>query len=249
MTCALEIYPKVKRLIPGSARILLRNWLTQRKQRQYAPLTLAETFERIYHAKIWCGGDAFSPNSGTGSTGRYVVEYCALITAVLRQNNVRSLADLGCGNFNTGRVLAGMAESYTGVDIAQPVIDVNTRVHAGEGVRFVRADLTRDALPPADAAILRQVLQHLTNAEVASALRNVLRTYSMALVTEHIYVGPGARPNRDMAHGPGTRVPLRSGVLIDQAPFGVRATVLGDIDYAPNQVLRTWAVQGGQTAC
>jgi hypothetical protein len=213
----------VKRLIPAFARSLLRNWRTQRRQRQYAPLTLEETFERVYHAKAWCGGDALTPNSGTGSTGRYVVEYCALITAVLRQNNVRSLADLGCG--------------------------VNTRVHAGEGVRFVRADVTRDALPPADAAILRQVLQHLTNAEVALALSNVLRTYSMALVTEHIYVGPGARPNRDMAHGPGTRVPLRSGVLIDQAPFGVRATVLGDIDYAPNQVLRTWAVRGGETAC
>jgi hypothetical protein len=69
----------------------------------------------------------------------------------------------------------------------------------------MQADLTRDALPPAEATIVRQVLQHLTNAEIAPALRNVLTTYALAI---HIYTGPGTKPKLDIARGPGTRVPL-----------------------------------------
>jgi SAM-dependent methyltransferase len=247
----------IKRFIPGSAKRLIRDWRTQRLQLEYAPLTLADAFDRIYHTNAWGGGDAVTPGSGLGSTGRYVVEYCAIVATLLREHNVGTIADLGCGNFNTGKVIAEMAEHYTGVDIARPVIDANTRIHAGEHVHFVRADLTRDALPPADAAIVRQVLQHLTNAEVAAALSNVMRTYSLAIVTEHIYTGPGARPNLDIAHGPGTRVPLKSGVLIDQAPFSVRAALAGDIEYARHETLRTWVVRSrvvrsrgeGQPAC
>jgi SAM-dependent methyltransferase len=221
-------------------------------QQRYAPLTLAETFDRVYKTQAWGGGGAGAPNSGTGSTGRYVIEYCAMISKLLRQHEVSSIADLGCGNFNTGRILAGMTARYTGVDIAQAVIEANTREHAG--VHFVRADLTRDVLPPADAAIVRQVLQHLTNAEIAAALRNILRTYALAIVTEHVYAGPGLAPNLDMAHGPGTRVHRRSGVFLDRAPFGVEATVTGDIAYAPNQytsneVLRTWTVVRTGTGC
>jgi SAM-dependent methyltransferase len=233
----------IKRSIPGSVKRLIRGWRTQRLQRQYAPLTLAEAFDRVYHTNAWGGGDAVTYGSGVGSTGRYVMEYCALAATLFREYHVSTVADLGCGNFNTGKVIAEMAEHYTGVDIAQPVMDANTRIHAGERVRFVRADLTRDALPPADAAIVRQVLQHLTNAEVAAALGNILHTYSLAIVTEHIYTGPGAQPNLDIAHGPGTRVPLKSGVLIDHAPFSVRAALVQDIEYAPHEMLRTWVVR------
>lgn len=232
------------RFLPGSAKNLIRSWCTNQIQQQYAALTIEETFDRIYNTNAWVGDDSVAANSGEGSTGQYVAEYCRLIETVLYEYRVRTIADLGCGNFNIGKVIAGMVESYTGIDIAQPVIDANTRIHAGARVQFMRADLTRDALPPAEVGIVRQVLQHLTNAEIASALSNVLRTYALAIITEHIYTGPGAKPNLDIAHGPGTRVPFKSGVLIDQSPFSLRATVVGDIHYAPNEVLRTWAVQG-----
>lgn len=91
---------------------------------------------------------------------------------------------------------------------------------------------------------MRQVFQHLTNPEITAALHNILRRYSLVFVTEHIYLGPNAKPNIDMPHGPGTRVPDESGVQIDLPPFSTNARTIGDIAYAPNEVLRTWAVQG-----
>jgi SAM-dependent methyltransferase len=157
---------------------------------------------------------------------------------------VDSVADLGCGDFNTGRIISGFVARYIGVDIAPAVIDANTRAHATGRISFLQADLTRDLLPPAGAAILRQVLQHLTNKEICAVLNNVLRTYPLTFITEHVYIGRNAIPNLDIPHGPGTRVPMNSGVLVNRPPFSVKAVPLGDIQYARDEVLRTWAVEG-----
>ncbi len=177
-----------------------------------------------------------------GSTGRYASEYLALLGGLLPALRVASIADLGCGNFKVGVAVAGMVAQYVGVDIAHSVIDHNIRAHASDHVRFVRADLTCDPLPIADAALVRQVLQHLSNSEIQAALANILSTYPLVFITEHVYAGPECVPNIDILHGPGTRVPMRSGVFVDQPPFNLRAKLMSDIYYAPGEVLRTWVV-------
>ena len=232
----------LKRFLPRGAQApAIRLW-TSFIQRGYAPLALADTFDRIYRSGAWGGGQEGSLRSGKGSTGRYAEEYGHLITHLLRGYSIESVADLGCGNFNTGKLIAALGVGYTGVDIAECVVHANTRAYAKARVAFVRCDLTCDRLPLADAAIVRQVLQHLTNSEVSAALDNVLRTYPLAFITEHVYIGRNAKPNLDQSHGPGTRVPFHSGVFIDQPPFNLTARQAEDIHYAPGEVLRTWVV-------
>jgi len=231
----------VKRYLPARVSTFVTRVRTDRRQKQYGRMDLAATFEQIYRTGEWDTVNDGALNSGIGSRGRYVEEYFTLLRAELLRHNVRSVADLGCGDFTIGRLIASLVP-YVGVDIAQAVIDRNVRTHSSERVRFVRADLTRDALPDADAAIVRQVLQHLGNAEVKAALQNVLGSYRLAIVTEHVYIGPGARPNVDIDHGPATRVPKYSGVFIDQPPFSIPADHACDIQYAPDEVLRTWIV-------
>ena len=231
--------------MPRAVNYRIVRWRTNREQRRYASLSLAEAFDQIYDLDAWAdGGERAALNSGPGSTGRYKEEYCVLLRNLLQAHDVKSVADLGCGNFNTGTAIATMVGHYTGVDIAQTVIDANLRAYSSDHVHFERGDLTQTPLPFADAAIVRQVLQHLTNAEVGAALDNVRRTYPLAFITEHVYVGRSTSPNLDMPHGPGTRVPMRSGIFIDQPPFNATAMAVGDIPYAPSEVLRTWIVTG-----
>ncbi len=238
-----RIRATVKTAIPRPVKSIIQRWRANQVQRQYAALSLADTFDRIYQSNAW-GGAASLPKSGTGSADRYVDAYCQLLRPLLKAHGIESVADLGCGDFNTGRAVAGMVREYTGVDISQRMVDANARQYGGDRIRFIQADLTRDPLPPAGAAILRQVLQHLTNAEVMAVLDNVLRTYALAIVTEHIYTGRDATPNLDIAHGPGTRVPAKSGVYIDRAPFSRQASPAGDIPFDVDEVLRTWVVSG-----
>jgi SAM-dependent methyltransferase len=231
--------------MPRAAEDWINRWLANRVHQRYAGLSLSDTFDRIYQSEAWGRGGA-TLNSGWGSAGKYAEEYGTLLRDLLVRYGIESVADLGCGDFNTGKLISAMVPAYTGVDITQQIVDLNTREYANERVSFVRADITRDALPPAGAAIVRQVFQHLSNREVQLALDNVLRTYPIAFVTEHIYVCPDSRPNLDISHGPGTRVHKRSGLLIDRPPFNKNAVVVGDITRAPDEVLRTWAIAGSR---
>lgn len=240
-----KIKSTIRSFCPAPLRAVYTRFRAQQTQQQYKLLSRADAFERIYACAAWGGEPANrKPRSGSGSTGRYAAEYCVMIERLLKAHKTRSVADLGCGNFNIGAVIASMVPQYVGVDIAQSVISHNTRAYAGEHVRFVRADVTSDPLPAADVALVRQVLQHLTNTEIKAALSNTLSIYPVVYVTEHIYSGPRCVPNIDIPHGPGTRVPFRSGVFVDRPPYNLHAELVGDIYYAPREVLRTWVVKG-----
>jgi len=68
---------------------------------------------------------------------------------------------------------------------------------------------------------VRQVFQHLSNAQVAHALSK-LHGYERVLVTEHHPSdGPKVRPNLDKVHGFDTRLDRRSGIYLDAAPFSI----------------------------
>ncbi len=221
-----------------------RDWGFRRQlYRDYSRRSLAETFDHIYAHQMWGREDDATLFSGVGSRGICLERYCTLIAPEIQRRAIRRLVDIGCGDFNTGAQLARMVEDYTGVDVSERVIETNSRLHATSTRRFIRGDATTDQLPPGDAAVIRQVLQHLSNDEIARALANARATYRIVFVTEHIHAHAEVRPNQDIAHGPGTRVERRSGVMLDRAPFHLPATLIGDIPYVEDEVFRTWVIE------
>jgi len=229
--------------MPAPVNDLYSAFRARQIQGRYKSLSCADAFDRIYATGFWGGGaSASTPHSGFGSRGRWASEYCTLLEGLLRSFRTATVADLGCGDFSVGEVIAGMVADYVGVDIAESVIAHNVRAYASDRVRFVRADLTHDPLPPADVALVRQVLQHLSNAEIQAALRNIVSTYPIVYVSDEVYTGPKCVPNLDMPHGPSTRVHFRSGVFIDRPPFNLPAKFVSDIYWGLTVVLRTWEV-------
>jgi SAM-dependent methyltransferase len=240
----MSIKATLKQLLPSRVQYFYARLRSQKIQRQYQSLSLTDAFAKIYESGAWgpWASDGM-PSSGLGSRPEYVEQWCSLVETELRSRRVGTVADLGCGNFAVGMAVTRFGYAVIGVDIAQPVVDWDRRVYPSERVSFVQADLASDPLPYADAAIVRQVLQHLSNSEVERVLANILRTYPLAFITEHVYAGPGCVPNIDMPHGPGTRVPMRSGIFVDRCPFSIPARILGDIYIAPREVMRTWVVE------
>ncbi len=149
------------------------------------PANLETTFDRVYLADMWGAEPGSELYSGSGSRGEQAEAYCRMMGPEIARRGIRSLVDVGCGDFRVGAVLAGMVDEYTGVDVSKLVIEVNQRKHATESRRFVQADATRDRLPGADAVVVRQVLQHLNNEEIGRLLDNVRKTYPVAFITEH----------------------------------------------------------------
>jgi hypothetical protein len=161
--------------------------------------------------------------------------YISLVKAYAEAHKLRTVVDGGCGDFSVGSRLAPSFERYLALDVSSRIIELNRRRYAdwsAKGVRFEIADMTSATLPTADLVLIRQVLQHLTNAEIEKILQNLQSSqWRRALITEHVTDPDGnQRPNLDLpSHTARTRLYLGSGVFLDKPPFSLRANRLATI--------------------
>jgi hypothetical protein len=106
-----------------------------------------------------------------------------------------------------------------------PHYNSNDFVTEGNRANFSRCPLVTDELPRADIAVLRQVLQHLSNRQITDVLPRLLSRYKYILLTEHLPLR-SFRPNLDNPTGPGIRLEFNSGVVLTEPPFNVRAACI-----------------------
>jgi hypothetical protein len=204
----------------------------------YQQLSARETFKEIYRSKAWGSRHDARFCSGDGSCREDVVgPYCERVNAFICKNHIQTIVDLGCGDFMVGSRLLNPQRTYTAIDIVPELLEENRQRFAGMPVTFICRDIISDELPDADLCLVRQVLQHLSNKEILHILPKLAK-YKYVLITEHVYVGSGLRPNVDKPHGPGTRIPHRSGVFVDRPPFRCNATTFFEIPLAEKEALR-----------
>ena len=217
--------------------LYLRLWVLPRIHRKYASLPLKATFQEIYSTKSW--GDNGAPFcSGQGSSGPVSTQYCDAVIGFIRDHQIRSVVDLGCGDFAVGRrIVEATGVDYIGIDVVPELIEHHVQTVNLPRVTFRLADITSDPLPSGDLCLVRQVLQHLSNDEIAKVILNV-KTFPMVLVAEDVPLNPRSF-NRDKPHGPDVRGYYSSGVYLDQPPFSVPAKELWSFELRQEARLRT----------
>jgi hypothetical protein len=90
------------------------------------------------------------------------------------------------------------------------------------GVEFKTLNMIEDELPPGDIAFVRQVLQHLSNDQIAKFVARASACYKFLVVTEHLPSDANFKHNSDKLTGPGTRMGHDSGVVLTSPPFNLR---------------------------
>lgn len=212
----------IKPLVPSFLLEKYRQVHREQIQGANARKTAAEVFSEVYRRKLWGTGEgAFY--SGPGSDPENASLYCDLVRDVvlsLRRPEV-TIVDLGCGDFRVGSQFLAPGVRYIGIDVVSELIAHNTRAFGGGPVSFLCRDIVQDELPTGDICLVRQVLQHLSNAEIAMILYK-LRSYQVSLITEHYPKDlAGCTANVDKPHGGDVRFSDNSAVFLDQPPFSV----------------------------
>jgi hypothetical protein len=194
------------------------NHKDSKKQPIKKPWPTKAAMEQIYDNGLW-GTTSGAYYSGEGSHHPdIVVPYINAVTLFLGSfEDPISVCDLGCGDFNIGKELVPHTKNYTAIDIASNVIAYNKKKFQKENLKFLCLDIAVDPLPAADCALLRQVLQHLSNSEIQSIL-DQLRVYKYVILTEHLPEGDFV-PNKDIISGQGIRLKKQSGLNVLVAPF------------------------------
>ena len=157
--------------------------------------------------------------SGFGSYDSKIINSYleTVITFLESHNNSLTVCDLGCGDFNIGKHLTKYSKTYIAIDIVENLINRNKNLYKEDHLEFFCLDISKDELPPADCIILRQVLQHLSNAEIHKVI-NKMGIYKYAILTEHLPLG-NFIPNKDIIAGQGIRIKQNSGVDVLASPF------------------------------
>jgi len=232
----------VKKLIPSSILERRRRRISADNQQKFADKSVAETFSEIYENNAW-GGKAGEFYSGDGSTAEYADRYAQAIRQFIAENKIERVVDLGCGDFRVASKFVSEDFHYTGCDVVFSLVRHLNETRKSESVEFRCVNIVEDELPDGDLCLIRQVLQHLSNAEIAQVLANAQK-FKYLIITEH-YPNPNKEftPNLDIPHGPSVRVQFDSAVVLDKPPFDLKnVKTLLDVEAEEGTRIRTFLV-------
>lgn len=239
----------IKKLAKAILPVELVKWIgsvrSNRLQSSFIGLTTAQVFDRIYDEGLWGRNSLGDPLSGNGSHAEEIINpYIDIVGKFLGQLKRPVVVDLGCGDFEVGKKLVSFSSKYIACDISSKIIGINIEKYSDLGVEFKCLNLSRDELPRADVALIRQVLQHLSNQEIHDFVKkiNESKPYRYIILTEHLPVDNNFLPNIDKATGPGIRLDNNSGVVLNAHPFNmeyIKKIVLLDIPCGGESLIRT----------
>ena len=99
---------------------------------------LEETRERkfadIYESNKWVYG------SGVGSLPINNIDYIRFLRMFMERNNIRTVVDFGCGDWQFSQYIRWETVTYTGFDIVRPVIERNQSLFARDREERIAAE-------------------------------------------------------------------------------------------------------------
>jgi SAM-dependent methyltransferase len=137
--------------------------------------TLPERFSAIYKNRVWLNDRPSGVLSGLGSELGNTDNVRRELKPLLKRLETRTLLDLGCGDFSWMKEV-DLDCKYIGIDVVPEIISENQRRFASPRVVFQMLDATIDDLPEADTVLCREVLFHLSFADIWNALANMKRS-------------------------------------------------------------------------
>ena len=156
---------------------------------------LANVFGDIYRNRLWIGHESAS---GAGSDHAQTRQLIPALRTLIYAFDIRSIADIPCGDFHWMREALPTGINYIGGDIVSALIAENRRCYGRSGASFIEIDLTTDSLPAADLFICRDALVHLSFRHARAALAQICGSASRLLL---VTTFPGHECNVDVASG------------------------------------------------
>ncbi len=174
-----------------------------------------EVFTDIYKQGVWSWGVEWS--SGSGGNLANAREYVGFIQSFLKDKNIQTVVDLGCGDWDLSRHIDWSGIHYFGFDVVKHLIERNQQRYGTQTISFFQGDGTNASLPKADLLICKDVLQHLPNSHIFQILQQ-LPKFKYCLITNDVNSDTLTCNNDDTTLGG------YHGVDLTRAPFNISGT-------------------------
>nr|AEX62595.1 glycosyl transferase sugar-binding domain protein [Moumouvirus Monve] len=133
--------------------------------------TPKDIFENIYNTSTWGNG------SGPGSNPSYNREYIEVLKKLFDDLDIKSITDIGCGDWQFSRYIDFGNINYLGIDVVPHLIEINTKLFGKENIKFKHMDIINNSnqVENTDLIILKDVVQHWSTKTIIKVL-DVLKT-------------------------------------------------------------------------
>ena len=141
-------------------------------------------FSEIYRDNYWGSPESVS---GVGSQISYTENLRFKLNELIKNYDIETVCDAPCGDFNwIGEIVTENNLKYIGYDIVGKLVTQNNEKFGNKNIKFEVADICVDVLAPCDLLIVRDVLFHLSNADLVQFKSILLKTdFKYLLVSHH----------------------------------------------------------------
>jgi len=134
-------------------------------------------FTRIYDTNEWNG-------SGSGSYPEHTVGYRKFITDFIQKNNIKTVTDYGCGDWQFSRLIDWSSVNYLGIDCVKSLIDHHNSTYSAPNIRFEYIEQIENFFNyTGDLLLLKDVIQHWLCDEIVYFLDRAIANFNYILIT------------------------------------------------------------------
>lgn len=158
---------------------------------------MTKIFSSIYKGSWW--GDL----SGAGSVPDDNMDYIEFLVQFIEEHNIKSVVDLGCGDFRISRevFIDKPHISYCGIDCVPIIVRLLSKLYSSSPhIKFKCMDFYEDCnlIPPADLYLVKDVLQHWTDDHVVSFMDSLVSSHSYQYLLLTNDADPSAKRNHNI---------------------------------------------------
>lgn len=134
-------------------------------------------FTNIYEKNMWGNG------SGGGSTIESTVVFRGYIESFIKDNNIKTVIDYGCGDWRSTKLINWNGANYIGYDCVKSIIDFNINNYTKDNIKFEHKENLEDFFNvKSDLLIIKDVLQHWTNKDIEYFLQNIKNNFNYIII-------------------------------------------------------------------
>jgi ubiquinone/menaquinone biosynthesis C-methylase UbiE len=157
---------------------------------------LKTMFTSTYIGKMWDEGGSVS---GAGSSLQYTEHIRTIVLDVINKNNIQTIWDCSCGDWNWMKEIKDKLPNYIGNDIVTELVELNTKKYGSDNIKFQCGDMLEELKKLEDGSIdlviCRHTLEHLATEYSVNVVREIHRVAKWAIITSIDAVNTQLRPN------------------------------------------------------
>ena len=155
-----------------------------------------ENFTKVYTEYTWGKQDdefmsgrknkKFYSGGGTDHGNDKGDRYRNLLQSYVDKEDVKTVVEIGCGDWEVSSRIDWSSVSYTGYDVVKMVVDYNDENFSQKNIKFICDDVIKRNDIKADLLIVKDVFQHLPPSYCVDFIKSIPNNFKYNIITNDV---------------------------------------------------------------